>query len=128
MPPVEPHPSAEPTIEPYPPPEPPAGQQPGTIEPYPPPGGDSQVIPPDGDGDGIPNEYGDGADLDANGVPDEIGINPDALRPGYPNPIPAEQYPSAEPAVQPAPPVAEGNVEAPPSEVDPYLDFSRYAA
>jgi hypothetical protein len=41
---------------------------------------------PDVDGDGIPNEYGDGPDLDGNGVPDEVGINPDNLQPGYPDP------------------------------------------
>jgi hypothetical protein len=41
---------------------------------------------PDGDGDGIPGEYGDGPDLDGNGVPDEVGINPDNQQPGYPNP------------------------------------------
>jgi hypothetical protein len=38
----------------------------------------------DGNGNGIPNEYGDGPDLDGNGIPDEIGINPDSLQPGYP--------------------------------------------
>ncbi len=90
QPPVEPHPSAEPGVQPTPPPEPPMGQQP-TGEPYPPPGGDPKVIPPDGDGDGLPNEYGDGPDLDANGVPDEVGINPDSLQPGYPNPTPADR-------------------------------------
>ena len=37
-----------------------------------------------GDGDGIPNEYGDGPDLDGNGVPVESGINPDNSQPGYP--------------------------------------------
>jgi hypothetical protein len=40
---------------------------------------------PDGNGNGIPGEYGDGPDLDGNGVPDEIGINPDILQPGYPD-------------------------------------------
>ena len=39
---------------------------------------------PDGNGNGIPGEYGDGPDLDGNGIPDEIGINPDNLQPGYP--------------------------------------------
>ena len=43
---------------------------------------------PDGNGNGIPNEYGDGPDLDGNGVPDEIGINPDSLQPGYPGGLP----------------------------------------
>jgi hypothetical protein len=38
----------------------------------------------DGNANGIPDEYGDGPDLDANGAPDEIGINPDSLQPGYP--------------------------------------------
>jgi len=35
------------------------------------------TAPTDGDGDGIPNEYGDGPDLDRDGIPDEVGINPD---------------------------------------------------
>jgi hypothetical protein len=39
----------------------------------------------DGNGNGIPGEYGDGPDLDGNGIPDEIGINPDSLQPGYPH-------------------------------------------
>ena len=47
---------------------------------------DSEYKPslPDGNGNGVPGEYGDGPDLDGNGIPDEIGINPDSLQPGYP--------------------------------------------
>jgi hypothetical protein len=44
---------------------------------------DGSMSQRDGNGNGIPNEYGDGPDLDGNGVPDEIGINPDILQPGY---------------------------------------------
>jgi hypothetical protein len=46
---------------------------------------DGSMSQRDGNGNGIPNEYGDGPDLDGNGVPDDIGIFPDMLRDDYPD-------------------------------------------
>ncbi len=66
--------------------EPPVVEQQPAPAPAPPYDPANGVPQPDGDGDGIPNEYGDGPDLDANGIPDEIGINPDSLQPGYADP------------------------------------------
>ena len=71
-----------PPEEQQPPPPAVAEQQPAPAPHYDPATG---VPQPDGDGDGIPNEYGDGPDLDGNGIPDETGINPDSLQPGYPD-------------------------------------------
>jgi hypothetical protein len=76
---VEPDPNEEEA-----PSSPPAEQQ--QQQPPPPVVAEQQPAPAPPDGDGIPNEYGDGPDLDANGIPDEIGINPDSLQPGYPSP------------------------------------------
>jgi hypothetical protein len=75
--------------------------------------------PPDGDGDGIPNEYGDGPDLDGNGVPDEVGINPDSLQPGYPDPAASGEWGGVEvpdPTVVPSPDATTTSAEAMPEE------------
>jgi hypothetical protein len=81
-----PNPIEEPPIEQTPPVEqtPPADQGPNEYPPALPGGGEL----PDGNGNGVPGEYGDGHDLDGNGIPDEIGINPDNQQPGYPGKLP----------------------------------------